>query len=489
MKNNVIKYLLHISGILLFLAGTPVLLLAQEEGVDSFIRQEMKTKRIPGLQLAVVSKGKIVLLKSYGIGNIQDSIPVDNQNIFAINSCTKAFTGIAMMQLVEDGKIDLNAPVSLYLDSLPVNWKPIKVRQLLTHVSGLPNLLQLLNPATNGLTGFANEEALWAKVKTMPMEFNTGEQFSYNQTNYALLGKIIDKISAKPFEQVFSERQFKAADMKRTVFADSRDVIPHMTPTYKYVSFIDGQRLNEDKLISNYAEFPAFRRTASGLNSTAEDIANWLIALQNGKLLKTKDAINRLWTTGTYNNGNPTQWALGWVAKPRQKHRAVIATGGGRSAFFVYPDDDLAIVVLTNLAGAYPEDFIDEVAGFYNPDIPAYDPISALRMKLREKGFENAIGVYHELKKKNTGFNPSEVDLNDWAYRMLSNKQTKEAVKIFKLATELYPNSWNAYDSYGEALLKYGQKQEAIVMYQKSLILNPNNGGGKRALERLMKQN
>ncbi|MNW11128.1 Tetratricopeptide repeat protein [compost metagenome] len=81
------------------------------------------------------------------------------------------------------------------------------------------------------------------------------------------------------------------------------------------------------------------------------------------------------------------------------------------------------------------------------------------------------------------------MDLNDWAYRMLSNQQIKEAVKIFKLTTELYPNSWNAYDSYGESLLKYGQKQEAIVMYQKSMTLNPNNNGGKKILERLMKQN
>lgn len=487
MKNHGKKYVKTVLMLFLLMTGATFRLSAQEKQLESFLKQEMKERRIPGLQVAVVSKGKIVLLKSYGIGNLQDAIPVNNQSIFAINSCTKAFTGVAIMQLAEEGKIDLNAPISRYLDSLPFNWQPIKVQQLLTHVSGLPNLLNLLNPATNGLTGFANEEALWAKVKTMPMESKTGEQFSYNQTNYALLGKLIDKFSGQPFDAFFRERQFNVAKMKRTVFADSREIIPHMTQTYKYISFMDGQRLKEDKLINNYAEFPLFRRTASGLNSTAEDLANWIIALQKGALLKTRDAINTLWTTGKYNNGKATQWALGWVARPRQKHPAVIATGGGRSAFFVYPDDDLAVVVLTNLAGAYPEDFIDEIAGFYNQEIPAYDPISALRMKLKGQGFENALLAYNELKKKNASFNPSEADLNDWAYRMLSNKQMKEAVEVFKLITLLYPDSWNAYDSYGEALLRYGNKQEAIQMYRKSVDLNPNNNGGKKILERLLK--
>lgn len=232
------------------------------------------------------------------------------------------------------------------------------------------------------------------------MDFSTGEQFSYNQTNYALLGKIIDKNNGKPFIQTFDEEQFKVANMKGTVFADSRDVIQNMTQTYRYVSYLDGQKLNIEKITTNYVEFPAFRRTASGLNSTAEDIANWIISLQQGKLLKTKKALNTLWTAGTYNNGKPTQWALGWVTKPRTKHKAIIATGGGRSAFFVYPDDDLAVIVLTNLAGAFPEDFIEEMAGFYNPDIPISDPISTIRINLRKSGFENAIAVYEDLKKK-----------------------------------------------------------------------------------------
>jgi tetratricopeptide (TPR) repeat protein len=162
-------------------------------------------------------------------------------------------------------------------------------------------------------------------------------------------------------------------------------------------------------------------------------------------------------------------------------------TGGGRSAFLVYPEDDLAIVILTNLGGSFPENFIEEFAGYFNRDIPASDPITTLRIQLRKGGFENTNKVYEELKKQDNNFKPDETEMNDWAYRLMSAGHNKDALEIFKLNVLLYPNSWNVYDSYGESLLKNGQKEEAIKMNQKSVDLNPNNQGGKRILERISK--
>lgn len=339
---------------------------------------------------------------------------------------------------------------------------------------------------TNGFENGSNEEEVWTKTKSMPVAFPVGERFNYNQTNYALLGKIIDKLSGKSFAQVFSERQFQVAGMPGTGFGDSRDVIPKMVQTYRYVRSIDGHKLSADKLTNNYAEFPSFRRTASGMNSTAEDIAHWIIALQRGKLLKTKTALTTLWTAGTFNNGSPTTWALGWVTKPRPRHSAVIATGGGRAAVFVYPEDDLAIVVLTNLAGAFPEEFIDEMAGIYNPEIAASDPVTALRLELRKRGYEHAIEIFHELKRKAPTFQPSETDLNDWAYRMLSvTGKQKEALEIFKLNVFLYPASANVYDSVAEAYAANGERALAVENYRRSLELDPHNRNAVQQLKKL----
>ena len=457
---------------------------AQSAQIDAILKREMKERQIPGLQVAVVRQGKIILSRSYGLANVEDSIPVSRRSIFAINSCTKAFTGVAVMQLVEEGKIDLSAPISRYLDSLPTEWQPVTIRQLLTHISGLPDMLRVFNPGTHGLAGVGDEAEVWARTKAMPMDFPTGEEFRYNQTNYVLLGKVIEKFSGEPFARFFRERQFEPAAMDRTLFADARDVIPGMAGQYRYANRLDGQSLGEDRLLHNYAEFPSFDRTASGLNSTAEDLAQWLIALQNGQLL-TKAALKTLWTPGEYNNGNPAQWALGWMTKPRSGHPAVMATGGGRSAFFVYPEDDLAIVVLTNLSGASPEDFIEELAGCYNPEIAGADVVTALRTAFRRNSVEDVVAIYNGLKKANPGLEPVETDLNDWGYRLLSKGRIQEALAVFKLNVRLFPESWNTYDSYGEALLKNGRKEEAARMYRKSVEMNPDNLNGKRMLEKM----
>lgn len=455
---------------------------SREQQVDQFVLRQMQESRIPGMQVAVVQKGKIVLSKAYGIANIQDNIQVDSKTIFAINSCTKAFTGVAVMQLVEEGKLDLTAPISAYIDSLPAQWRPIKIQQLLTHISGLPDILRIQEPA-----GANNEAKTWEKVKAMPMDFPTGEQFSYNQTNYVLLGKVIAKLRGKPFAQVFQEQQFDVVGMPNTVFGDSRDVIPHFAPTYSYKKYIDGYPLTEAKLTNNYAEFAPSRRTGSGLNSTAEEMAKWVIALQKGKLLKSKEALKTMWSPITFNNGKPTNWALGWgVNKFRPKHWAVGMSGGGRSAFLVYPDDDLAVIALTNLGGSSPENWLEELAGIYNAEIPASDPITLLRIELNKRGYDKAPQIIEEIKKKDPTLVPDENELNDWAYRVMGDKP-KDALELFKINVALYPESWNVYDSLGEVLLKLGNKTEALKMYQKSVDLNPNNKGGKQMLERLNK--
>ncbi len=457
-----------------------------KDPVGDIMAREMQERKIPGLQIAVVKGGKIVLSRSYGTASLPDQVPVDHNTIFAVNSCTKVFTGVAIMQLVEQGKIDLNAPVAAYLPDLPEAWRPVTIKQLLTHTSGLPNLLGLLDPRTGGLGSFKEEAAIWAKLITLPLEFQRGERFSYNQTNAYLLGKMIDKLSGLPFADFFAQKQFLPLQMDHTVFGDSRDVIPHFAPTYNWSKMSDGKVLAQPTLTSNYYEFPYFRRTASGLNTTAEDMAKWVIALQQGKLLSSA-ARDTMWSPVHFNDGRATSWALGWgLNKFRAKHKAVGMSGGGRAAFLIYPDDDLAVIIWTNLGGSYPEDFLEEVAGCYLPDIMETDPNTFLRVNLRKLGYDKATTLATEQMKKDPQFKPNEFELNEWAYRMLAKGQVKEALGILKLEVHLFPNSWNAVDSYAEGLLKNGDKEQAITMYRRSVELNPNNEHGKKVLDELL---
>ena len=463
------------------------------DSVDLFLTTKMRQLRIPGLQLAVVRHGQVVKLAQYGLANLQDSIPVVAKSRFSINSITKAFVGVAVMQLVETGQLDLAAPVGRYLPGLPDAWQPVTVRQLLTHTSGLPEIM-----GDDDLVTEANEKAAWATVQTKPMAAAPGEKFSYNQTNYLLLGKIIDQLSGQPFAAFIQTRQLDVVGMPRTTLGDSHNVLPNSARGYTYSKVVNGewQRAREPRnLFEAYA--PSLR-TASGMSSTAEEIAHWLIALQQGQLLKPA-SLPVLWAPGTLNNGRQqgfnrllNGYALGWPTVSRPEHRAVAPTGGGRSALFVYPEDDLAIVVLTNLMGANPDLFIDEIAGYYLPDMhPATGfgmppAIRALHTQLRQRGFGQAEALVKQARRQNPAYQLPEAEVNAWGYALLKQAQPKNALEIFKLNVRLYPQSANTYDSLAELYAELGNHELARKNYQRALALNPQNTGAAEYLKKAL---
>lgn len=453
----------------------------------------MQQKHIPALQLAIIRNNKIIKLNTYGTANLEYNIAATDQSIFSINSITKAFTGVAIMQLAEEGKLKITDPISMYLDSLPVAWQKITLQQVLTHTSGLPDILD----EDEMVLGHGSEKLALQKVKALPMEFNTGDKFSYNQTGYVLLGQIIKKLSGMHFTKFIEERQFKVAGMPLTRFGDSYDVVPNTAGAYRMTKMVDGQFTMNNTPGTAYIQFPLFFRTAAGILSTAGDMANWIIALKEGKLLKDKASIETMWKPAILNNGKiggfnglTNGYALGWPTVTRDDHPAVGPVGGGRSALFVYLKDDLSIVVLTNLMGGNPDRFIDEIAGYYIHDMHEANGfglapnLKKLRAQLLQKGFDNAISIASNLKKQNASFQLEENSLNTWGYQLLNQKKTSEALNIFKLNTILYPGSANAYDSYAEVLEIAGNKADALTNYKKSIRLNPNN---KNAAEQIKK--
>jgi CubicO group peptidase (beta-lactamase class C family) len=350
----------------------PVYAQSISDKVDAFIKAEMKDRSIPGLQVVVIQHDKIVKTGNYGWANVEFSVPVTDSTVFSINSITKAFTGVAIMQLVEEGKIDLEAPVSYYLDSLPATWQKVTIRQLMGHVSGLPDITDTL---TDELVSNKGEDAAWTKVKTLPLFFQPGERFNYNTTNYLLLGKIIDKLSGQPFVNFIQRRQLDVINMQQTTFGNSFDVTPKKAPTYTYYKKNEkGEFIKQHRLMQTYEEFPAFLLTDAGMFSTAAEIGRWIIALQQGKLLKNKKSIQTMWTPVPLNNGSfdgfggtLNGYALGWPVVIRPGHPAVAPIGGGRASLFIYLHDNISIIILTNLTGCSPESLVEGVARFYMP--------------------------------------------------------------------------------------------------------------------------
>ncbi len=243
------KWIPLISGALLALLAGQTRLQAADvhDDLRDYLKKEMRELRIPGMQVAVVRHQKIVFLGALGIAEVGNAVPVTNKTVFPIASATKAFTGVALMQLVENGKLELAAPISRYLDGLPASWQKVTIRQLATHISGLPNVVN--NDTGELVTGVqiasmreSDVDAAWNKVQTLPIEFPPGEKYSYNQTNYILLGKVIDKLSGQPFTQFIKEHQLDSVAMRSTVYADDSEVVPHRARSYSNIRYSkDGQ--------------------------------------------------------------------------------------------------------------------------------------------------------------------------------------------------------------------------------------------------------
>jgi len=458
---------------------------------DAFLRKEMKERHIPGMQVAVVQHGKLVLTRAYGLADVQHSVPVTTKTPFSIASMTKAFTGVAVMQLVEEGKLDLKAPVSQYLGGLPVAWRPVTIQQLLTHVSGIPDIV---DQKSGKIARDGSPEAFISEANTLPMDFATGERFSYNQTNYLLLGKVIGKLSGESFTQVVTEGQFDVAKMGNTYFGGFSDIIKDRAQPYGLQRV--GMNGSNTEVLSNifYESVPSLV-AGNGINTTAEQVADWIIALQHGRLLKRESSLSTMWTPGVLNNGSHggfgeplNGYALGWPVITRPTHCAVAPIGGNWAALFIYPDDDLSVVILTNLQGSHPEAFVDEVAGYFVPDIrdavgfgiPRV--IINLQAELMKKGFDHALDVVNDVQHKALKSRLREADVNAWGYRLRGQGQQKQALEIFKLNVSLYPKSANTYDSLADAYEGLGNRDLAVENYKRSLALNPHN---QNAVDRL----
>jgi CubicO group peptidase (beta-lactamase class C family) len=325
------------------------------------IQRTMKEQRIPGLQIAVVKDGRVVLSEAYGLANVENRVTATGTTLFPINSATKTFTGVAMMQLAEAGLVDLDAPIARYLDDLPEAWRAIRIRQLLGHTSGLPDIVD-----QKGLIGGGSERDAWKAVKALPMDAPVGERFAYNQTNYGLLAQIISRQVKMPYEQYVAQHQFAAANMPLSRFGDSYDLVPNAATIYSYsprgtMAKDDGNR------ISRWIyDIPYSLWAGGGIQTTADEVARWIIALSDGKLVSAA-SVKTMWTPEKLNSGAEAEWAAGWPVLQTAPKRQVAGIGGARAAFIVYPDDRLAIVVLTNLAGANPQRFIPQIAKLYMP--------------------------------------------------------------------------------------------------------------------------
>ncbi len=329
--------------------------------VDDYLKAEMQKRHVPGLSLAVVKNGKIVKMTGFGQANLESNAPVTEDTVFEIASLTKPFTATAIMILVEDGKIGLDDEIGRHLPEVPRGWSGVTVRHLLAHTSGLPSYLS--HPGFAKLNRkLSGPSEILQLVSGSPLQFQPGEKVDYCNTNYILLGLMTHRVTGKSYSSFLAEKMFYPLGMKNTRLNDRTEIILNRASGYVF----------ENDTLRNVVHTNLNNAySTAGLLSTARDLATWVLALQEGKMLKAS-SLKQMWTPARLNDGSQSTMGLGWGIGLTRGRRGVGHSGdilGFSTSITLWPatvahapgrsppgperaDDQIAVIVLTNRSGS-----------------------------------------------------------------------------------------------------------------------------------------
>jgi CubicO group peptidase (beta-lactamase class C family) len=351
--------------VLLAIFGVPVP--GKADKIDDYITAQMERLHIPGASLAIVRDGHIAKAQGYGFANLELKAPATKDTVYEIGLTSKQFTAAAIMMLVEEGKVRLDDTITKYFPEAPQTWRGITIRHLLTHTSGIqnhvavPHWLDVFRTNLAFETNPSRDELLKMFFK-LPLEFQPGETWAYDNTGYYLLGIIIEKASGKPFWQFLDERIFKPLGMNGTRNTDPRPIVPNRASGYEWKT---------DHFENRPILLPAIAFSAGSLLSTIEDMAKWDVALYTEKLLK-RSSLEQMWTAEVTKDraALPFNYGFGWFVEDYRGHRLLQHSGGTpgfSSVMYRFVNDKLTIVILSNHADRILDQLAVDLAGIYLP--------------------------------------------------------------------------------------------------------------------------
>ncbi len=304
--------------------------------VDEYMNGQMKANGFSGSVL-IAQDGKVLIAKGYGMADVELNVPNTPDTKFRLASITQQFTAMAILELEEDGRLSTEDPVCKYILKCPNDWQGIKIVDLLTHTSGIPNFTDFPDYEKTSMLPTTVPELL-ARFENKPLEFKPGEKLKYSGSGYEVLGALIENVSREPYAKYLAEHIFEPLGMGDTGYDSATRIIPRRASGYR--------RDGDTGILVNatYLDM-SIPYSAGALYSTVNDLYRWDRALYSEKLV-SKKSLNRMFTP--YRDG----YGFGWKIVKELERKAVIY-GGGINGFSAsirrYPDDDGCVIVLSNL--------------------------------------------------------------------------------------------------------------------------------------------
>lgn len=338
--------------------------------LDDYVRAQMRWQQIPGLSLTVIQNGQVVRSRGYGFSNLEIPAKATPDTVYKIGSVSKILVASAVMFLVRQGRLNLDASVRDYITEAPESWREVRLRHLLSHTAGLVREIPGFDPyKRQTLT-----EQLSAVFPT-PLRFAPGVKWEYSNVGYFVLAEVISRESGQDWESFIRARLLEPSGMKQTLVASPALVLNRA----------QGYETRAGRL-QNAENWLAVRPSGAYL-STVVDFAR----LDRMLDLLSPEVQRTMWTPTKLNDGKATPYGLGWFVNRVGDHRHVYH-GGGVPGFVAeyhrFPDDGLSVVVMANIGNRDLSDLAMHVANHYLPGLlpqpePAItDPDPAVTKKL-----------------------------------------------------------------------------------------------------------
>jgi CubicO group peptidase (beta-lactamase class C family) len=355
--------------------------------LDRIISSEFKAQE-PGGVVLIAQRGQILYKKAFGMANLELNVPMKEEMVFNIASMTKQFTAIAVLQLMEQGKLSLQDEITKYLPDYPINGQKITIENLLTHTAGIPASPPEAMKLLQGERRLITLPEIINTFKTRPLEFAPGTKMVYSNNGYILLGAIIEKVSGISYPEYLKRNLFKPAGMNETLFGDDYIIIKNRAASYVY-SRAESQFLNylNSKVEMAYS--------AGGIQSTAEDIFRWHQVLLSNKLIK-KESLEKAQTEYKLPSGKGTNYGYGWFIGNIQGS-PIVEHGGNMGGFMSHaiylPQEDVFVALFYNfrVPNRLPEFLAGDLAA-----LAIGKPFKIKEITLDENLLKSYTGVYEE---------------------------------------------------------------------------------------------
>jgi|GEM_PF-510533 len=334
----------------------PLVRLSNE--LEPKIKEEIQQGRLPGFAIGVIKNGKLIYAKGFGVAKLSGNTPITSKSLFHMASVTKTFVATAVMQLVEKGKLDLDAPLVRYLPYFHLDderYKTITIRQMLSHTSGIPDTANY-----NWDKPEYDDGALERFVRSIAQQklvFAPGEKFAYSNTAYEALGDVIAKVSGESFENYVQHHILTPLGMKdSTLFV--REANPQLLTTPHVME-------NNQVVVSKIFPYNRAHAPSSTLYSSIEDMSRWAIAHLNhgeldGQRILKRETVDSMWRPVV--DALSMKEGISWFTTEKQGHRFVLHSGGDvgfESLVMLAPDDEVAVVAMSNFA-ANDHDYVNK---------------------------------------------------------------------------------------------------------------------------------